>query len=403
MNIKDLKPAEYNPRKITDAQLDRLGKAMSEFGDLSGIVFNVRTGNLIGGHQRIKHFDSSWPVIKNATEDSVGTVATGHIESPTGRWSYREVDWDEIKEKAANVAANKHGGDFDIPLLEDLMVTLKDAGYDTELTGFDIDELAGLVGNGGGLTDDDAVPEPPEEPITQLGDLWLLGDHRLLCGDSTDIVQVERLMDGKNVDMVFTDPPYGIGYNAQKSKLPNSQVFKDIIGDDFLIDIRNLLKMDCFVISFGANNYPEQLPHRGRWLCWDKRCGENADKMLGSAFELAWTNRQSGFDKMFRVQHGGAINADAENKHGKRLHPTQKPVILIEKIFNEFEKYELIFDPFLGSGSILIACEKTNRKCYGMELDPIYCDVIVKRWEEYTGKKARLEDGETRTSTTTDS
>jgi len=137
MKIKDLKPADYNPRKITEEKLKMLAKAMQEFGDLSGIVFNCRTGNLIGGHQRVKNFDPTWEVVKEPYQDEVGTIAEGHIETPFGKWKYREVDWPKKKEGAANIAANKHGAMWDFPKLADILIDLDNGAFDMDLTGFD--------------------------------------------------------------------------------------------------------------------------------------------------------------------------------------------------------------------------------------------------------------------------
>lgn len=138
--IEDLKPADYNPRKIGDKQLAMLKKSMAEFGDLSGIVVNVRTGNMIGGHQRIKNFDPKWIIKSQPANDGTGTVALGHVATDQGRWSYREVDWPEEKEKAANLAANKHGGEWDMAKLNVVLQDLKDVNFDIELTGFDLGE-----------------------------------------------------------------------------------------------------------------------------------------------------------------------------------------------------------------------------------------------------------------------
>lgn len=143
--VKDLRPAAYNPRKISPKALESLGKAMREYGDLSGIVFNQKTGNVVGGHQRIKHLDPSWEIKKSPAKDSTGTIAIGYIETPMGRWQYREVDWDESKEKAANVAANKHGGEWDLPLLKEILIGLDDGNFDLTLTGFDEKELKNLI------------------------------------------------------------------------------------------------------------------------------------------------------------------------------------------------------------------------------------------------------------------
>ncbi len=140
-SIGSLLPAPYNPRKITDKQLAMLKKSMAEFGDLSGIVVNVKTGHIVGGHQRVKNLDPSWPIVKQSHTDKVGTVALGHIETPWGRWQYREVSWTEKKEAAANIAANKHGGEFDFQKLKEIIITLDDGSMDPELFGFNSHEI----------------------------------------------------------------------------------------------------------------------------------------------------------------------------------------------------------------------------------------------------------------------
>jgi hypothetical protein len=139
--VKDLKPAAYNPRKITDHRLEMLRKSMQEFGDLSGIVFNVKTGNIVGGHQRIKHLDPAWPIAKQTATDKTGTVALGSIETPFGKWQYREVSWDLKREAAANVAANQHGGEFDQQKLKEIILEIDDGSIDIELTGFNRHEI----------------------------------------------------------------------------------------------------------------------------------------------------------------------------------------------------------------------------------------------------------------------
>lgn len=141
MKIKDLKPAKYNPRNITDKKLKMLSDSMLEFGDLSGIVFNIKTKRLVAGHQRIKQLDPLWKIEKKPHKDKTGTVATGYVVTPQGRWQYREVDWSEKKELAANIAANAHGGEFDIPKLKDIIVSIDDGSIDMGLTGFDDNEI----------------------------------------------------------------------------------------------------------------------------------------------------------------------------------------------------------------------------------------------------------------------
>jgi hypothetical protein len=143
--VGTLSPSPYNPRKITDKQFSMLKKSMAEFGDLSGIVKNIKTGNLVGGHQRIKNLDPSWPIISAPHTDPTGTVALGHIETPSGRWQYREVDWPEKREMAANVAANKHGGYFDMPLLKNIIIEIDDGSFDMDVTGFSNEDLENML------------------------------------------------------------------------------------------------------------------------------------------------------------------------------------------------------------------------------------------------------------------
>ncbi len=159
MKVKDLTPAPYNPRKISDQQLKMLDKSMKEFGDLSGIIVNVTTGHIIGGHQRVKLFDPSWEIVKKPAKDKVGTIAEGHIVTPRGNWTYREVKWTEKKEYAANIAANKHGGEFDLPVLKEIILDHLDGEKcDGELIGFDEIELSQLLSPG--LDDGGGDPGP---------------------------------------------------------------------------------------------------------------------------------------------------------------------------------------------------------------------------------------------------
>ena len=214
-------------------------------------------------------------------------------------------------------------------------------------------------------------------------------------------------MDGKKADMVFTDPPYGMSLNTDwSSAKPSSKFAKEknvisgkkhrlVIGDneDF-VPILITSVFDNFsycdeIFLWGADYYSELLINKnsGSWLVWDKRIDESIDKMYGSCFELCWSKNKHKRE-IIRVRWAGIFGTEQEFDH-KRFHPTQKPIKLAEWFINKFSKKDdIIIDLFLGSGSTLIACEQTNRICYGMEIDPIYCDVIVKRWEEYTGQKA---------------
>lgn len=396
----DLAPHPGNPRKITTDQLIRLKKSLMEFGDLSGIVYNQQTGRLIGGHQRIQVL----PPNTDIKEDHSGH----YIEMDGDKFSVRMVNWDETKEKAANIAANKHGGDWDFPKLTTWLNELDSINIDLDLTGFSREEIENLMVHKvePGKCDEDEVPVA-KETICKPGDLYLLGNHRLLCGDSTNIQHVERLMNGEKADMVLTDPPYGMfldtdfsdikgikGSMGRKSGTAGNK-YEKVIGDheDFSPELINTIfaSFDSCkeMFLFGADYYAEHLPekNRGSWIVWDKRKDSQADA-IGAEFELCWSKSKHK-RRVLRHDWFGFLSSRNTQDAQNRVHPTQKPITLFEDILSQWGKDATnVVDLYLGSGSTLIACEKTNRKCYGMEIDPHYCDVIFTRWENYTGKKA---------------
>lgn len=247
-----------------------------------------------------------------------------------------------------------------------------------------------------GSGSEDNVPEVAQNELgVKLGDIFELGNHRLMCGDSTDLATVEKLMNGEKADMVFTDPPYGMNLDTDYTSMKGwhtGKKYKPVAGDneDFKPELIQLM-LDIFsyckeIVLWGADYYCELLPdkNKGSWAVWDKRVDESKDSMYGSCFELCWSKNKHK-RLIFRKMWAGFMG-DAEAS--KRMHPTQKPTELITSIFSEWANgLVTIVDLFGGSGSTLIACEKTNRKCLMMELDPHYCSVIIKRWEEYTGKK----------------
>ena len=233
---------------------------------------------------------------------------------------------------------------------------------------------------------EDEIPEPPADPITKPGDLWLLGDHRLLCGDSTKAEDVDRLMAGAKADLCFTDPPYGVSVVPSSGKIGGGKLAKNrtyhpVHGDDVPFSADHLWSMASSFVIWGANYFPSGLPHRGQWVVWDKGRPEGT---TFSDAELAWTDGDGVAVKMYRCVWNGMTR---QGESGERYHPTQKPIKLTADVLGDFAG-TLVVDPYLGSGTTLIAAEQLGRKCYGMEISPAYCDVIVKRWETLTGKKA---------------
>jgi DNA modification methylase len=291
---------------------------------------------------------------------------------------------DDNQKRAYIIADNKlalnAGWDNEMLMLE--VADLKDAGYDLGLTGFSLDELNDLNPEViEGLTDEDAVPEVPVEPKTKLGDIYQLGNHRLMCGNSTFIDDVEKLMQGTYPDLVHTDPPYGMNA-VSKSSVLKKNYKTDILGDDnpdVAKDAFNLiygLYPEAKHIWWGANYYCSALPDSECWLVWDKNNGQNDQ----TDCELAWANFRS-------VVRQFTQSSEKTN----RVHPTQKPVSLMEWIIKRFKlSSKTIADFFGGSGSTLIAAEKNGIQAFIMEFDPKFCDVIIQRWEDFTGKKAEL-------------
>jgi DNA modification methylase len=239
-----------------------------------------------------------------------------------------------------------------------------------------------------GLTDEDAVPELPETPTTVEGDVWVLGNHRLMCGDSTSIDAVDKLMDGHKVDMLFTDPPYNVGFNGRSGK-------HDVIKNDDLSDADFSTFIDDVIQTIKTIDPPI-------YYIW---CNWNFYGILQNQLEyktcVVWAKNVFGLGNGYRHQHefclfNGKIDGHIKNesdlwsikKDSKYMHPTQKPVELSVRAFSNHIKQKNVLDLFGGSGSTLIGAEQTGRNSFVMELDPKYCDVIIKRWQEFTGKQA---------------
>jgi len=312
---------------------------------------------------------------------------------------------DEQKEKAANIALNKLSGEFDMPMLKDILEEIDTGDLDMEITGFGMDEIALMMEDAHPEVTEDEVPEVPVDAITKPGDLWLLGEHRVLCGDSTSEADVSRLMNGEKVDMVFTDPPYGMFldtnydsmFSNDKNHKKTGKRFDNVRGDhedfnpEFINKIFSAFGYCKEIFLWGADYYVDLIPDRnkGSWVVWDKRCDEKMDMVVGNTFELCWSKAKHKrmVARVLWSGHHGMSKDDTK----KRVHPTQKPIELVNWFIKKWgNELYLIADLYLGSGTTLIAAEQLGRKCYGMEISPNYCDVIVKRWENLTGKKATL-------------
>ena len=314
---------------------------------------------------------------------------------------------------------NSHNAKIEEQGLYELLTTndiMPDYLDDLRLVDVDIEQFkAGFFNDKEeGLTEEDEIPEIDEgNIISQRGDIWTLGNHRLMCGDSTSKEDVEKLMDGNKADMVFTDPPYGMKLDADWSDAKSSVKFaseknalggnkhRNVIGDhdDFTPELINTV-FENFgyckeIFLWGADYYAELLrgKNEGSWVVWDKRLDESTDKMYGSTFELCWSKARH--KRMIaRVKWAGIFGTEQEFDH-KRYHPTQKPTALIDWFFDYYSIKDktVIIDLYGGAGATIISSEKNNKHCYSMELDEKYCDVILKRWAEYTGKDPVRHDG----------
>jgi DNA modification methylase len=376
--IESLIPYINNSRKHSDEQVAQIAASIKEFGWTNPILVDGDNG-LIAGHGRLL-------AARKLGMDEVPVIELAHLS--------------ENQKKALIIADNKLAlnSDWDTELLMLELQELNSDNYDLSVLGFDQDELNALLNpieSNAGLTDEDAVPDVPEEPKTKLGDIYILGNHRLMCGDSTSIDAVDKLMDGNAVDMVYTDPPYGISIVNENGhvgggKLAQVGTYVPVANDDSIdVAVEAIQTIKTFEakveIIWGGNYYANHLDNSSCWIVWDKdNTGNFADA------ELAWTNQKTAV-RIFKHTWNGMIKA---SEHGqKRVHPTQKPIALAEWCYEQYgEDCKTVLDLFAGSGSSLIACETKKKRGFMMELSPSYCDVIVKRWEDFTGKKAILSE-----------
>ena len=374
-DITSIKPYENNPRKLSEKAIEKVAMSLKEYGFRQPIVVD-KDRVIVAGHTRfraskklgLKQVPIS--IIDNLTEEQIN--------------AYRIAD---------NRTAEESEWDSELLKMEIKELEAKD--FKLDLLGFNEDQLNDILfEEKQGLTDEDEVPEAPEEPISKLGDIWKLGNHRVMCGDSTFIDNIDLVTKKEKIDMVFTDPPYNIDYQGIKDK---RKIKNDKMDDESFVDFltSSLLGCETMYVCCSwqyAHLFREAMIKIARkpkaMIIWDKiNPAQHLDKYF-KQHEIIYYYGDFGGQKTLR--------GDVWNLKRKKntLHPTMKPVELINMALTDQKDKKTVYDGFLGSGSTLIACEKLDRICYGMELDPIYCDVIIKRWENFTGKKAELENGQ---------
>lgn len=380
--VIDLVPADYNPRKDLkpgDKEYEKLKKSIDEFGYVDPLIWNKRTSRLVGGHQRLK-------VLKDMGIDEVDVVV---------------VDMDEEKEKALNVALNKISGDWDKDKLMLLITDLQGEDFDVSLTGFDPEELDDLFKDDmkDGVKDDnfDVDKELKKPTMTKPGDLWQLGEHRLLCGDSTKEESYNLLMAGKQANLVITDPPYNVNYQGSAGKIKNDNMKDDAFYQFLLAAFTNMEKRmadDASIYVFHADteglNFRKAFSDAGFYLSgtciWVKQSlvlGRSPYQWRHEPILFGW--KKKGKHCWYAGRKESTIWEFDKPKKNKD-HPTMKPIpLLAYPIMNSSMTNSIVLDPFGGSGSTLIACEQTKRICRTIELDEKFCDVIVKRYIEQVG------------------
>ncbi|MEE9591945.1 MAG: ParB N-terminal domain-containing protein [Thermodesulfobacteriota bacterium] len=388
--ICQLKPAKYNPRKITEEELEKLKSNIKKFGMVDPIVVNSDL-TIIGGHQRFK-----------------ACVDLGFREMPVVK-----VDLDKEQEKILNISLNKIKGEWDERKLAEMVSQIK---HKFGLAGFSRHEVTKLLKKysmdvrflEGEEEPFDAEEEVARitEPRTKPGDLYRLGRHRVLCGDATRKEDVERLLDGQKVDLILSDPPYCAGGFQESGKsagsvgtdAPHKQIANDRLSTrGYMALLKTAFgNIDAsFIYTFTD------------WRMWVYLFDVIESSGFGVRSMIVWDKGTPGMGRGWRAQHEiimwgcritppfdghaqGQGNVISEARTGNKYHTTEKPVALIDKLLNNTPFAKTVADPFIGSAPTLISCEKADRICYGMEIDPVHCDVIVARWERYSGKKAKL-------------
>ena len=394
IGIATLIPFAKNSRTHSDAQVAQIAASIREFGFTNPVLIDEANG-IIAGHGRVM-------AARKLKLTEVPCIRLAHLS--------------DAQKRAYVIADNKLAlnAGWDEAMLKLELADLKALDFDLDLTGFNTDEIDALLAEKGteGLTDPDDTPEPPVEPVTRLGDVWVCGQHRVMCGDSTSVTDFDKLCVEK-ADLIFTDPPYGMSYGGGRAagstkkgalvKAHGMILNDDLAGDDLITLVQNAITTSALKCKEGA----------GLYACFTWRTYAEFEQALFKAgYEvkacIVWDKKSIGLgNSHYRPQHefifycggqwyGDKAQADvwqlSRGSTAKYVHPTQKPVELIEKaLLNSSKKGDVIIDCFGGSGSTLIACEKNARAARLMELDPKYVDVIVKRWEDFTGQKAVLE------------
>jgi len=381
-DINSIKPYENNPRKLKDLAIKKVAMSLKEYGFRQPIVVD-KDRIIVVGHTRFR-------ASKKLGFKEVPITIADNL-TPEQINAYRIADNRTAEES-----------EWDNELLKMEIKDLEAKDFKLDLLGFNEDQLNDILfEEKQGLTDEDEVPETPEEPISKLGDIWKLGNHRVMCGDSIDYEDVHKLMNNKIADLVNTDPPYGVNY--QSNMRTKSEKFDVIKNDDKILDITPMIDkfskgwvfiwttwkvIDKWLDNTKSFGFPTNM------VVWHKGGGGIGDlkKTFSTDYEMALVFHRGAELCGKRI---GSVWKLQKDKAVKYKHPTQKPVELsVEAIDKTTNPKSVILDLFLGSGSTLIACEKMDRLCYGMELDPKYCDVIIKRWENFTGLKAELENGQ---------
>lgn len=387
IKVERLLPADYNPRKDLkprDAEYEKLKRSIEQFGYVEPVIWNKTTGRVVGGHQRLK-------VLLDMGITEVECVV---------------VEMDEEKEKALNIALNKISGEWDKDKLALLISDLQGTDFDVSLTGFEPAEIDALfkdtLKDGVKEDDFDVDAELQKPTVTRLGDVWTLGRHRLVCGDSTKAETFDLLMAGKKANLVVTDPPYNVNYEGSAGKIKNDNMADDAFYNFLLAAFKNTeaaMADDASIYVFHADteglNFRRAFADAGFYLSgtciWKKQSlvlGHSPYQWQHEPVLFGW--KKKGKHQWYTGRKESTIwEFDKPKKNGD--HPTMKPIpLLAYPIMNSSMSNTLVLDPFGGSGSTLIACEQTDRSCFTIELDEKFCDVIVKRYIEQAGSDAEV-------------